>query len=358
MTRPRILFVRPDHLGDVLLTLPALAALRDALPQAHIAFLVPADICQVTHRCPDIDETYTVRPSPITLAPDGPHWMRIAASRGKELRGKFDLALLPRPDDPWSGVLVAAADIPARIGFAHPRTLPFLTTALPVPNRCHVAVLGLQLAAAAATWLGAPRVIHPGEAHRPRFVPTAEEEAEASQVLSATIGPEIAPIALHPGSSWPLKNWLPRRWGEVAAELARCYQTVPLVTGGPAETSLVDAIVEASGGSACGVAGRLSLGGLAALYQRARLLIATDSGPLHLAAAVGTPVVGLYGPAGPLEFGPWCAEDRSRVVRVELPCSPCSTLTDPPCGASVRPSCVTGISVDAVLSAAAELLVG
>jgi ADP-heptose:LPS heptosyltransferase len=85
-------------------------------------------------------------------------------------------------------------------------------------------------------------------------------------------------------------------------------------------------------------------------------VIATDSGALHLAAAVEAPVIGLYGPADPLEFGPWCPPERRRIVRVQLPCSPCRTLVDPPCGATREPACVTDITVDAVLAAIAELL--
>ena len=115
-------------------------------------------------------------------------------------------------------------------------------------------------------------------------------------------------------------------------------------------------VTAASGRLARGLAGRLSLGGLAALFRRARLVIAIDSGPLHLAAMLGAPVVGLYGPADPVEFGPWGAPDRRRIVRTQLPCSPCRTLVDPPCGRAAEPRCVTEISVEAVLAAAAELL--
>ena len=142
----------------------------------------------------------------------------------------------------------------------------------------------------------------------------------------------------------------------MAAALRQRYGVAPLVTGSAAEEDLVRAVVAASGRRAVGLAGRLSLGGLIALLRRVRLLIATDGGPLHLAAAVGTPVVGLYGPADPVMYRPWCPPERRRVVRVQLPCSPCGTLLDPPCGAATEPACVTGITLDAVLTAADELL--
>jgi ADP-heptose:LPS heptosyltransferase len=117
------------------------------------------------------------------------------------------------------------------------------------------------------------------------------------------------------------------------------------------------AIVEAGRGCALGPGTRLSLGALAWLQQRARLVIAMDGGPLHLAAAMGAPVIGLYGPADPWEFGPWCPEERRRVVKVELPCSPCRTLVDPPCGATIWPACLTRITVEAIMDAVEDLLV-
>ena len=353
----RILLVRPDHLGDVLLTLPAGAALRRALPTARISFLVPADAAAIPRHCPDVAETYLLPFPPLTAWPDAPGWPDIVAHEAPALRGRFDLALLPRPDDPWSGAVVAAAEIPTRLGYAWPRTRPYLTMALPLPGRRHVAALALDLAMAAADHLGAPGAIDSAALTRSCFIPTAAEEAEADAVLAGagtTVG--AGPFVLHPGSGWPLKNWPPRRWGVLAARLERCYGVAPLITGSRRERELVDAVVEASEQRARGLAGQLSLGGLAALHRRARVVIATDSGPLHLAAMVGAPVVGLYGPADPVEFRPTCPADRHRVVRVELPCSPCRTLLDPPCGASMEPPCVTGITVEAVLAAVADLL--
>ena len=351
----RILLIRPDHLGDVLLTLPAVAALRSALPDAHITYLVADGVAPVPRHCPAVDATMTVPFPPLSAWPDPPGWADAVARLAPALRGRFDAAILSRPDDPVSGALVAAAGVPIRVGFATPGTRPFLTVALPPPDRRHVAAVAINLALAAAEQLGAPVQADTGRS--PCFVPTADDEEEASSV----VGPprrdgQAGPIVLHPGSGWPLKNWPSLRWGSLAAALARRYGVTPFVTGGPREEALVRAVVDASGRRARGLAGCLSLGGLAALFRRARLVIATDSGPLHLAAMVGAPVVGLYGPADPLEFGPWCPDDRRRIVRAQLACSPCRTLADPPCGVSIEPRCIGEIGVEAVLDAAANLL--
>ena len=370
--RARVLLARPDHLGDVLLTLPAVAALRRALPRAHISYLVASEAGAVPGLCPAVDETYTLSFPPPTAPPDPPGWAELVAREARAMRGRFDVALLPRLADPWSGALAMAAGIPIRLGYAHPYTRPFLTAALPMPEPRHVVVLALDLVTTAVEYLGAPgagstvgRARDVGAEARERsglaptacLAPTKAEEAEATAVLSSratVVG--TSPLVLHPGSGWPLKNWPARRWGELASALQRRYGVAPFVVGGPRERELVHSVVEASERRAAGLAGRLSLGGLAALHRRARLVIATDSGPLHLAAMAGAPVVGLYGPADPVEFGPWCPSSRQRVVRVQLPCSPCRTLVGPPCGATTEPACVTGIEVEAVLAAAADLL--
>ena len=365
----RVLIARPDHLGDVLLTLPAATALRRAVPTARIGYLVAPGMADVPRHCPAVDETSVVPFPPPTAPPSPPGWAEIVEREAAGLRGRFDVALLPRIDDPWSGAILAAAGVPLRIGYASPRTRPFLTTALPIPERRHVALLALDLVSAALTVLGIARercessvpgatdVTERVECEPRYFVSTPAEDAELDALLSAWQADRNArPIVLHPGSGWPIKNWPPERWGALATELARRCGGDLLVVGGPREHELVNNVVATSSALARGIVGGLSLGGLAALHGRARLVVATDSGPLHLAALVGAPVVGLYGPADPAEFGPWCPPHRRPIVRVALPCSPCRTLVDPPCGVSVDPACVTGISVDAVLAAAAELL--
>jgi ADP-heptose:LPS heptosyltransferase len=349
---PRILFIRPDHVGDVLLTLPAVAALRRELPGAHLAYAATAASAAVAKHCPHVDDTLTVRfPSVERRAPDSIGWRETVLSELPRLTDAFDAALVLRPDDPWSGELVAAASIPIRIGFGMPRTRPYLTDVLSVPRQQHVALDGFDLADAllARVRAGArtTRVLDPC------FVLSRNDEDEATRVLSDA-GVDEAPIVLHPGSGWPLKNWPASRWRQVAAELARRSRTKAVIAGTADERGLVRAVAE--GIPAIDLAGRLSLGALAALHRRARLVVTTDSGALHLAAAMGVPVVGLFGPGDPVLFAPLAPPNRVRVVRVGLPCSPCGTLEHPPCGAAVNPDCVTGIGVEAVLRAAADLL--
>ena len=349
---PRILFVRPDHIGDVLLTLPAVAALRRALPDARLVYAVAPGSAAVAERCPDVDATIVVPFASVARdALDGTAWRATARAEAERLAGAFDAALVVRPDDPWSGELVAAARIPIRIGFDMPRTRPFLTEALPTPRGQHVALDGFDLADALLARLGV--AARPARVLRGSFVTSHADEEEASEVLTA-VAADGAPVVLHPGSGWPLKNWPTRRWRDVATALARRTGTRPLVAGTAAEAPLAREV--ADGAPAIDLAGRLSLGALAAVHRRARLVVTTDSGALHVAAAVGAPVVALFGPGDPTMFAPLAPPERVRIVRVGLACSPCGTLEQPPCGAAVEPDCVTQIGVGTVLRAADELL--
>jgi heptosyltransferase III len=349
---PRILFIRPDHIGDVLLTFPAVAALRRVLPRARLTYAAPTGAAALLKRCPDLDDTHTVPFPPIGRSVEGdfgwPGTVRVEAAR---LAGRFDAVLVVRPDDPWSAELVARARTPIRLGFDMPRTRPHLTDALPVPGNRHVALDGFDLADALLARLCVrARTVRDLD---PTLVVSPDDEAEAGDVLADAGVPE-PPIVLHPGSGWPLKNWPPQRWRQLAADLARTSRTKPIVGGTAAERPLVRQVVE--GTPALDLAGRLSLGALAALHRRARLVVTTDSGALHIAAAVGAPVVGLFGPGDPFRFAPLARPGRVRIVRVGLPCSPCGTLEQPPCGAAGDPACVSGIGVEDVLRAARELL--
>jgi ADP-heptose:LPS heptosyltransferase len=262
------------------------------------------------------------------------------------------MAVIPRPDDPSSGALCVAAGVPVRVGFAMPRTRPFLTHALLPPGRTHVALMTHAVLAAGLAVFGAPPLPRPGGIAG-SVRPTLPDQREADRVLaSAGAGPR--PVVLHPGSGWPLKNWPAGRWGEVARRLRQAAGTRVLVAGTAGETALAGEAAAASGGAAVAIAGLLSVGGLAALHARARLVIGVDSGALHLAAAVGTPTVALYGPGDPVQYA--AAGAGHRVVRSGLPCSPCGTLERPPCGAVTDPACLTGVPASAVVAAALALL--
>jgi ADP-heptose:LPS heptosyltransferase len=358
----RVLVARPDHLGDVVLTLPAATAFRAAFPGTHLAFLVSPSTADVARRCPDIDETVALPFPPLRRQPAAGDWDEVARANAPDLMDRFDLAILCRPDDPWSGTLAKLAKIPVRVGYAVPGMARFLTDAVELHEEHHAVIQTLRLVEQAARCLGLTTAGQHGlqqavlrRAAIP-FIPSEDEEALVQHILSEVPSAGPRPVVFQPGSGWPLKNWAPAQWGQLGMHIRRRYGVTPLVPGGPGEDALVQAIVDASEASCFGLAGRLAVGALAALYRRSSLVVGIDSGPLHLAAMVGTRVVGLYGPLSPAQWGPWASPQNYRLVRVSLPCSPCDCIFDPPCGIPLNPPCIEGITVDAVLAACSELL--
>jgi ADP-heptose:LPS heptosyltransferase len=357
----RLLLAHPGHLGDVLLALPAATALRDAFPDAHIAFMVAPPTAEVTRRCPDVDETIAVSFPPLgrTMSEIAPHEL---ARAGAELEDHFDLAVVCGAGDVWSGEVATVAGIPIRVGYEAPGMDRFLTRPVPFDGRPHVVIQLLRLVQEAAACLGlsasrvagmAARVLPPATV---RFVPTDADEQLAARALAQSCPDGGLAIVFQPGSSVPLKSWPTDRWGRLGIALRRGHGSEPLVNGGPGEAALVRAVVDAGAGSCASLADGLSVGALAALFRRSSLLVSVDSGPLHLAAMVGLPVVGLYGPLPSAQWRPWCRPERCRVLQAALPCSPCDRIFAPPCGVMVEPACMTGIVVQDVFEAASELL--
>ena len=173
--------------------------------------------------------------------------------------------------------------------------------------------------------------------------------------------PESCPfISLHPGAGAAVKLWRVDGWLKVATELSQRYGVAIILTGGASEQPLVQSIAGKLSVPHIALAGETSLGQLAAVFARCRLVLGADSGPLHLAAAVGAPTVHLFGPVDPTLFGPWGDPQRHVVVQAryfDQPCHnrPCNRLDY---GAAELPqhACMQTITVEAVLSAVATVL--
>jgi ADP-heptose:LPS heptosyltransferase len=337
---PRIVLVRPDHLGDVLLTTPAIAALRAALPQAYLVALVGPWATEALAHNPDLDAVETI---------DFPGFERGATARRswqpwrpytqlvREARRlgawRLDAAVILRPDFWWGAALVAMAGVPVCVGYDLPpgnHALTHLAAYPPAPE--HSARRALRLAASAARALGGspPDEASWDPASAPlRFSFTAADRQWAGDWLARQgLAPDAAPIILHPGAGAPVKLWPAALWARTLETLADEVGAPVVVAGTPAEASLVAAVRNALHGTTPAVAlvEAVSLGRYAALLARARLALGVDSGPLHLAVAVGTPSVRLYGPTDPVIFGPWGPADLHAVVGSNLPCAPCGRL--------------------------------
>lgn len=351
---PRILLVRPDHLGDVLLSRPAIDALATTLPHARITVAVgpwgrPALGRQVSHRvllCPFPGFARA------RLGLFRPYVLLLHYAALLRRHERHDMAVLLRPDHWWGALLVALAGIPIRVGYRTEETAPFLTVALPAMPDRHVAEQAAELACAAARCAG--RDLRPIA----RGLPASATEADRGRVaalLAAAGMPGQRPVmVLHPGAGSPLKAWPLERFAATGSEVARAIGASLAITGSASERPMAQRLCALLPHGTLNLAGMLSWGELEALLAHAALVVGVDSGPLHLAVAAGTPSVALFGPADPAQFGPWGPGARHRVVVADLPCRPCRRLdycTIEPEGQG-PPPCMRHIAVRPVVDAA------
>lgn len=308
----RILVRSCNWIGDVLLSQPAVAALRRACPRAHLAALARPWCAPVLERTPGVDEV-------LSLEPGLPGRLKAV---GRLRQGRFDAAVvLPTSVD--SAVLPFLAGVPVRIGYRTEGRGLLLTHGIPrraEVRRQHQVEYYLDLLRGAgipAVWSSPVLVLRP------------EDRARAAQMLEARgVGPEEGLIGISPGASYgPAKRWPAERFAGLAGRLAQAGAGRLVVFGGPGEEALGRAIAARAGDRVLDVSGRTSLPEALALIERCRLFVTNDSGLMHAAAALQVPVVALFGPTDPVLTGP--AGGGAEILRRPVPCSPCHRRTCP-----------------------------
>lgn len=372
----RILVIKPDHLGDVLLATPALRAVRQQHPNTQIVALVgPWSAVMLKHNS-DIDMVLTLpfpgfnRRATTGQRPSSRKWKpsaigyRLSAIIHPYLTllhyamllraGRFDTALLLRDDHWWGAALALLAGIPRRVGYAVPECRPFLTTALTWDSHEHVTMQGLALARAMGDgrWAMGPA----SASLQLRYEPSPADTAWATDWLARhAVTPANRLIIIHPGTGGAAKHWLPERWITVANALAALPGVRILLTGGPGEEALVQRIAAHLDHPPVRLVGTASVSQLAALLGQATLVLGVDSGPLHIAVSQGTPTIHLFGPSDNKRFGPWGDPTRHVVLRSDIWCSPCGVFTGCPRHTD-PPECMTHMTVAEVLAVAQQLL--
>jgi heptosyltransferase-1 len=290
-----ILIVRLGALGDIIHAVPAAAAIRRAHPHARIDWLVDARHRQM------IDLITVVDRAVVLERPSIAGWMDVS----RQLRtARYDVAIdfqgLMK-----SAILARASGAPRVIGFSiwHLRektARPFYSETggreAPADRADHVVLKNLALLRSLGIQDTAIQF------------PLAHVESRALEEVRTTLGGDHPFALINPGAAWPNKRWPPERFGEVAAFLRDVRGLPSFALWGPGEEGLAGAVAEASGGAAR-VAPATSLPDLLALSRAASLMVSGDTGPLHIAAAAGTPTVSLFGPTDPHRNGPWAAED-------------------------------------------------
>lgn len=345
------LIIRPDHLGDNLLTMPSVLALAKALPRGRRIGLVGEWSAGVMASYSEVHQVLTLPFPGFTrarkdslLMPYLKAWQ--AAHKVRQLRA--EVALIMRPDHWWGALLAYLAGIPIRVGYDLPEVSPFLTHVMPFA-RGHVVRQSLRLV---ESWTGAI----PDDQVEYTFPIHPEDRAYIdSRLAEHAIGPDTPIIVIHPGAGTPIKRWEADQWAVVADRLATHARAIPIFTGSDSEYPQIAKILIKLKSRALSLAGETTVGQLAALYARAEVVVGCDSGPLHLAVAAGAPTVHLYGPADPDEFGPWGDPVRQAVVTSGMGCAPCRILDWPGDHPSNHP-CIRDITPRQVIDSALKAM--
>jgi lipopolysaccharide heptosyltransferase I len=286
----KVLIVRLGAIGDIVHTVPVAAALRRAHPEATIDWLVE-------RRHEGVVALFQVTDRVIPIEPAG-SWLETVKTVRMLRAAHYDV-VLDVQGLLKSAVLARLAGGVRTIGFARswlrePAAERFYTEVVEATGAVHVIERNLWLLRA----LGLEGA-HIETPLLPLTAPVADDVVAAEGSRYGIV---------NPGAGWPNKQWPPERWGQVVAEIQKRHGFPWIVVWGPGEESLARAVEEASDGVAM-LAPPTTLDDLVALIERATIMLAGDTGPLHLASAARTPVVGVYGPTDPARNGPWSRED-------------------------------------------------
>lgn len=331
----RILIIKPSSLGDVTHALPVLRLVRRKWPAAHISWLVAPFCAGLLEGNPDLNDVIL-----FDRKRYGSAWKSWRA--GLELwrfhrdlrRQRFDLVIdlqgLFR-----SGWLARATGAPVRIGFENAREgAPwFYTQRVPVPSLdVHAVDRYLSVAAALGCEAG------PAEFSFPH---TDEDR----RTIDAFIPPGERYAVLMPGANWETKRWPVENFAALVEPLKERFGLRSVLSGGADVIELAQRVPQA-----LNLAGKTNLRQLVALLERADLVVANDSGPMHIAAALGRPLVTVFGPTNPVRTGPYGRPEC--VVRANIDCAPCYSRR---CS---HTSCLQKLSIEPILTCAARQLSG
>ena len=289
----RILIVKLGSIGDIVHTLPALAAIRAGLPQAEISWVVEQSSSEILRDNPLLDRLIEVDTKALRRGLMSGETLRAPRQQLRRLRASaFDVAL------DFQGLLKSASIARlsgarrvfgySRAGLREPPSALLLSKRVHVPKHTHVISKALQLVRGA---LDLPIPVDSSNLSFPISIPE-EARAEAAGAAAGTNG---AYAILNPGGGWPTKLWSAERFGKLADALWAYFGLYPLVTCGPGETQLGEKVLGASQSGKTRLV-NVSLKGFYSLAQGAKVYVGGDTGPTHIAVAAGAPVVGLFGP--------------------------------------------------------------
>ncbi len=338
----RILIVKPSSLGDVMQALPVLNGLRQRYPKATIAWLVNAEYAPLLNDHPQLNEVIPFDRAKFRTFLGAINMTFKLGGYARELRERrFDLVVdlqgLFR-----SGLMTFATGSAVRLGFAPARE----GAGMFYNHRIVVEDPGLH--AVDKNYLTARVLGFDDVPIEFQLAVSKESDITLRQKLARHgMKPGDAFAAIFPGSRWETKNWRPERFSETIVRLHDEHGLSAVVCGSAAEADLCSFVAQSCRKPAIQLAGEIDLPELVALVERSTLVLCNDSAPMHIAAALGKPVVSIFGPTDPRRTGPYRSGES--VVRADLPCMPCFYRRIRQC--PIQHECMNRVLPDAVLRA-------
>jgi len=337
----RTLIIKPSSMGDVVQALPVLTALKEAHPEAHVTWLVARPFAGILEGHPRLDEllvfdrhrfAHIGRNLPITGEFLG--FLRDLRQRGFSL--VIDLQGLFR-----SGLFALASGAQTRVGFSAARELAplFYTDRVPVPRK-EMHAVDRYLAVAEYLGLAAPKAAD----HLP--VPAEARAAARQRLAAAGLGPREPFVAVCAHARWETKQWPPERFAKVLDRLRAGGGPRAVLVGGAPAVAIGRAVGDAADERPIDLTDMTTLKELVAVIAEARAMVTNDSGPMHVAAAVGTPVVAIFGPTDPARTGPY--GPGHRILARRAACAPCYRRRCLYAGGTEALACLANITADEV----------
>ncbi|MBN1382090.1 MAG: lipopolysaccharide heptosyltransferase II [Deltaproteobacteria bacterium] len=336
-----ILIRGTNWIGDVVMTLPALAAARKTFPKAKITVLVKPWVAAIFDLCPDVDEVFMFQ------SPGEHEGVAGKMKLARELRQKkFDMAILLQ-NAIEAAIIARWARIPIRIGYNSDARGWLLTHSVQrtkAIRRVHQIDYYVEMLKTAG-FQSAGRDVH----LRPNndYHDLGDKLLDHFGLTDANVLCGIAPGAAY----GPAKRWYPERYAAVAERLISQHNAQVLMMGSEGDRASLDAVQEFAKNNLVNLAGKTNLKEAIALIAKCRLFISNDSGLMHVAGALGIPTVAIFGSTNPTTTSP--VGEKSVILYKDVPCSPCLKQE---CPTDFR--CMDQISVEEVCEAARKLLDG
>jgi len=347
-----VLVLRLDRIGDVLMSLPALHDLRAVLPHARIRLATGKWSAEIARSAP-VDEVLVWSAPWVGRPSEGAQALGELVSAARALRATpLDLAI-DLQGDVRASLLLWLSGARARVGYANTGGAYLLSHVVPLDETVSWVEQNRRAVALAVGSAKAP----------PRFDPLSADDRSFAQHLYANLHlEEKRPlVGLHPSGGRRVKQWPVERWAEVATRLQQEHGATILITGSEGDRPLAAALAKLLPRKALDLSGRLGVREMMAFLSGLDLFLSPDTGPMHMACALDTPSVSVFGPSDPMRYfsgGDGRSGSRHVVVRADLWCSPCNLIRKPPaeCAGQEPPECLRLVGADAVYTESARLL--